>query len=69
MVIAAARLYLKGMDILSVHYHYPREKKLIVQFSGNLGKWVTHVYSHAFNTSSDESEVNSEFNFVLKCSL
>ena len=58
-VVAAAQLYLKGVDILSICYHYTRDGflHLINHFSDLLTKWITRTYTHAFNTSLKEPEV------------
>ena len=58
-VVVATQLYLKGMDILSTHYHHPRDEilHLIDHLSSNLRKWVPDVFTNAFSTSLNEPKV------------
>lgn len=58
-VVAAAKLYLKGMDILSVRYQYHKDEilRLINHFCDLLTKWINSTYTDTFSTSLNEPEV------------
>ena len=57
LVTAAARLYLKGVDMLSIHFSSKDVPHLINHFTGKFTPWLNKFFTSTFDISLTESKV------------